>query len=261
EFRHFHPERRKYPTDKTVIMREFGRFADRDDAPYYPINTPVDREMLAAYRELAQAETSDAKVLFGGRMGTYQYLYLHMAIDSALTLWNGGAPSAHGQAPAGEQTVEVGVTDADGDLSDGDVDLLRTETERLDLPPQVTHVEYLVFAEGRDNLNDTVERFAQSDRPDLVSGDTEKWAPGRLLVAVSWDPQRNGIYCGDDVCAAMDLFEGRHLDGALEAMKDPLRRENTAAGLLAGATAAADPTVLAEEEEFPPALGWVLGGI
>ena len=178
-----------------------------------------------------------------------------------LTLWFGGAPSAYGQAPAGEQTVEVGVTDADGDLSDGDVDLLRTETERLDLPPQVTHVEYLVFAEGRDNLNDTVERFAQSDRPDLVSEDTEKWAPGRLLVAVSWDPQRNGIYCGDDVCAAMDLFEGRHLDGALEAMKDPLRRENTAAGLLAGATAAADPTVLAEEEEFPPALGWVLGGI
>src|SRR5699024_12572857 len=84
-----------------------------------------------------------------------------------LTLWFGGAPSAYGQAPAGEQTVEVGVTDADGDLSDGDGDLLRTETERLDLPPQVTHVEHLVFAEGRDHLNDTVGRLAPSDRPGL----------------------------------------------------------------------------------------------
>ena len=86
EFRHFHPERRNYPTDKTVIMREFGRFADRDDEPYYPINTPDDREMLAAYRELAKAETSDAKVLFGGRLGTYQYLDMHMAIGSALSM-------------------------------------------------------------------------------------------------------------------------------------------------------------------------------
>ena len=39
EFRHFHPER-KYPDDKTVIMREFSRFAEREDEPYYPINTP-----------------------------------------------------------------------------------------------------------------------------------------------------------------------------------------------------------------------------
>lgn len=35
EFRHFHPER-DYPSDKTVIMREFSRFATRDDEPYYP---------------------------------------------------------------------------------------------------------------------------------------------------------------------------------------------------------------------------------
>src|SRR5699024_415758 len=96
-----------------------------------------------------------------------------------LTLWFGGAPSAYGEAPTGKQSIRVGATDADGDHSDGDAHLLRTVTERLDLPPQVTHVEYLVFAEWRDNLNATVERFAQSDRPVLVSEDTEKWAPGR----------------------------------------------------------------------------------
>ncbi|MBS6414323.1 MAG: UDP-galactopyranose mutase [Corynebacteriales bacterium] len=89
EFRHFHPERAdRYPKDKTVIMKEYSRFAEEDDEPYYPINTPEDREILAAYRELAAAETADQKVLFGGRLGTYQYLDMHMAIASALTMFD-----------------------------------------------------------------------------------------------------------------------------------------------------------------------------
>lgn len=87
EFRHFHPERDSYPADKTVIMREYGRFAKDDDEPYYPINTPADREMLAEYRRLAKTETAESTVLFGGRLGTYQYLDMHMAIASALTMF------------------------------------------------------------------------------------------------------------------------------------------------------------------------------
>lgn len=87
EFRHFHPER-AYPTDKTVIMREFSRFADDDDEPYYPINTDADRALLAGYRDRAKAETATAKVLFGGRLGTYQYLDMHMAIASALNMYD-----------------------------------------------------------------------------------------------------------------------------------------------------------------------------
>ncbi len=88
EFRHFHPER-NYPNDKTVIMREFSRFAEHDangngDEPYYPINTAQDRERLLAYRELANAEKN---VLFGGRLGTYKYLDMHMAIGSALSMY------------------------------------------------------------------------------------------------------------------------------------------------------------------------------
>ena len=82
EFRHFHPER-DYPEDKSVIMREFSRAAEDDDEPYYPINTASDREMLLRYRELAKRESG---VVFGGRLGTYQYLDMHMAIASALTL-------------------------------------------------------------------------------------------------------------------------------------------------------------------------------
>ena len=84
EFRHFHPER-DYPTDKTVIMHEYSRFAERDDEPYYPVNTPEDRERLLKYRELTDKEP---QVFFGGRLGTYQYLDMHMAIGSALSMWN-----------------------------------------------------------------------------------------------------------------------------------------------------------------------------
>ncbi|QPK83147.1 UDP-galactopyranose mutase [Corynebacterium qintianiae] len=88
EFRHFHPERDNYPADKTVIVKEYSRFAGEDDEVYYPINTPEDREKLLAYRRLAAAESSEKGVLFGGRLGTYQYLDMHMAIAAALTLFD-----------------------------------------------------------------------------------------------------------------------------------------------------------------------------
>ncbi|HAT1131602.1 UDP-galactopyranose mutase [Corynebacterium striatum] len=89
EFRHFHPERKdKYPKDKTVIMKEYSRFAESGDEPYYPINTPEDRTKLEAYRRRAAAEAKENQVLFGGRLGTYQYLDMHMAIASALSMFD-----------------------------------------------------------------------------------------------------------------------------------------------------------------------------
>jgi UDP-galactopyranose mutase len=84
EFRHMHPER-DYPTDRTVIMREYSRFAEKGDEPYYPVNTSEDRAKLLKYRELAQKEPM---VLFGGRLGTYKYLDMHMAIGSALSMYD-----------------------------------------------------------------------------------------------------------------------------------------------------------------------------
>ncbi|MGH3506766.1 MAG: UDP-galactopyranose mutase, partial [Nocardioidaceae bacterium] len=53
--------------------------------PYYPINTAADREKLLQYRELAKHEP---RVLFGGRLGTYKYLDMHMAIGSALSMYD-----------------------------------------------------------------------------------------------------------------------------------------------------------------------------
>jgi UDP-galactopyranose mutase len=99
EFRHFHPER-EYPSDRTVIVREYSRSADTGDEPYYPIDTAEDRAKLTRYRELARAEKD---VLFGGRLGTYRYLDMHMAIASALTMYDNrlrplftGRPSSKG---------------------------------------------------------------------------------------------------------------------------------------------------------------------
>jgi len=84
EFKHFHPERTYLP-GKSVIVHEYSRFAQEDDEPYYPINTAEDRAKLLRYRELAKKEPM---VLFGGRLGTYKYLDMHMAIGSALSMFD-----------------------------------------------------------------------------------------------------------------------------------------------------------------------------
>jgi UDP-galactopyranose mutase len=44
--------------------------------------------MLGRYRELAADEAAKRSVLFGGRLGTYQYLDMHMAIASALSMYD-----------------------------------------------------------------------------------------------------------------------------------------------------------------------------
>lgn len=83
EFKHLHPERENVPG--TVIMREYSRFTDPEDEPFYPVNSIEDREILLKYRgEIAQLKN----VWFGGRLGTYQYLDMHMAIASALSFFD-----------------------------------------------------------------------------------------------------------------------------------------------------------------------------
>jgi UDP-galactopyranose mutase len=84
EYRHLHPER-NYQSGSTFISREFSRFADETDEPYYPVNTEDDRQQLVRYRESIKREKN---VWFGGRLGTYQYLDMHMAIASALTMFD-----------------------------------------------------------------------------------------------------------------------------------------------------------------------------
>jgi UDP-galactopyranose mutase len=83
EFKHLHPERRY--ESKTVIMREYSRFAQKSDEPYYPIGRHEDKRRYDLYRELAAFEQN---VIFGGRLGTYRYLDMHQAIAAALRAYD-----------------------------------------------------------------------------------------------------------------------------------------------------------------------------
>jgi len=84
EFKHLHPESLR-ETQGTVIAKEYSRFAEESDEPYYPINTSVDRSILEQYRRAAKERESNLVV--GGRLGSYQYLDMHMAIASALAVF------------------------------------------------------------------------------------------------------------------------------------------------------------------------------
>lgn len=85
EFKHLHREREIAP-GQTLIAKEYSRWAEQDDEPYYPVNSQEDRNLLAKYRLLTQKEKAN-KIFFGGRLGRYQYLDMHMAIASAITMF------------------------------------------------------------------------------------------------------------------------------------------------------------------------------
>jgi len=82
EPRHLHPERR-YPPDKTLIMREYPK-TDDGEHPYYPVNTTDNQEKLKKY--LAEREKVP-QVLFGGRLGDYKYYDMDQVIGAALNLY------------------------------------------------------------------------------------------------------------------------------------------------------------------------------
>jgi UDP-galactopyranose mutase len=108
EYRHLHPER-SYPKDRTIIVREFSRFAARDDEPYYPIGTAADRQAYLAYSQLAAREE---RVIFGGRLGTYRYLDMHQAIGAALkTFENELRPRLAGSTVRGKTFAMPGARD------------------------------------------------------------------------------------------------------------------------------------------------------
>jgi UDP-galactopyranose mutase len=84
EFKHLHPER-EILEDVTVICREFSRQAEKLDEKFYPIRTVRDMEILQEYRDLSKKLTN---VYFGGRLGSYKYLDMHMAIGQAFELFD-----------------------------------------------------------------------------------------------------------------------------------------------------------------------------
>ena len=78
EHKHFAPWEHH---EKTICYREFSRFCEENDIPYYPIRLVKDKALLQQYVEKANKET---EVTFVGRLGTYRYLDMDVTIKEAL---------------------------------------------------------------------------------------------------------------------------------------------------------------------------------
>jgi len=80
EHKHFAPwESANF--NKTICYREYSREAQPNDTPYYPVNLVAGEDMLPKYMSRVREET---KVTFVGRLATYRYLDMDVAIKEAL---------------------------------------------------------------------------------------------------------------------------------------------------------------------------------
>jgi UDP-galactopyranose mutase len=80
EHKHFAPWETH---EESVSFREYSKLAEEGDTPYYPMRLAEDKELLAQYMELAEAEKG---LSFIGRLGTYRYLDMHVVIGESLDL-------------------------------------------------------------------------------------------------------------------------------------------------------------------------------
>lgn len=67
--------------EKTVISREYSSEWKVGMEPYYPVNDEKNSALYARYRKLADAEEN---VIFGGRLGNYQYYDMDKVVEAAL---------------------------------------------------------------------------------------------------------------------------------------------------------------------------------
>ena len=69
----------------TVITREYPKEWNKGDEPYYPVNDAKNAAVYQRYQKMAEAEEN---VLFGGRLGQYQYYDMDKVIMAALEMAN-----------------------------------------------------------------------------------------------------------------------------------------------------------------------------
>lgn len=67
----------------TVITREYPREWKRGDEPYYPVN---DEKNAMLYQKYVRLASGQKNVLFGGRLGQYQYYDMDKVIAAALEM-------------------------------------------------------------------------------------------------------------------------------------------------------------------------------
>ncbi len=78
EYKYFYEQNSPY----TTISKEYPCWNDQE--PYYPVPNPVNREIYARYRRMAEKLKS---VYFCGRLATYKYLNMDQCIGQALNLF------------------------------------------------------------------------------------------------------------------------------------------------------------------------------
>ena len=69
--------------EKTVISREYSSEWKVGMEPYYPVNNDQNNALFAEYKALAAKEEN---VIFGGRLGNYQYYDMDKVIEAVLQL-------------------------------------------------------------------------------------------------------------------------------------------------------------------------------
>ena len=67
--------------EKTVISREYSSEWKVGMEPYYPVNDAKNSGLYEEYKKLAEAE---GNVIFGGRLGNYQYYDMDKVVEAAL---------------------------------------------------------------------------------------------------------------------------------------------------------------------------------
>jgi UDP-galactopyranose mutase len=100
EHKHFSPWESH---QKTLIFKEYSRYCEENDTPYYPIRLAKEKTQLRQYIDKAKQERN---ITFVGRLGTYRYLDMHVTIAEALDV----AERFLATAPRGE-TMPVFMVD------------------------------------------------------------------------------------------------------------------------------------------------------
>lgn len=71
----------EYKNGLTVITKEYSAECNDSDIPFYPIPWGDGQRMYTQYEELAKSETA---VVFAGRLATYKYLDMWMAVKQVM---------------------------------------------------------------------------------------------------------------------------------------------------------------------------------
>ena len=89
EFLHYHPEMQgAFAKPRgTIVTREYPADWQKGDEPYYPIDTPESRALLAKYQAEVDALNRAAGrplITVGGRLGGYRYYDMDKSVAAAL---------------------------------------------------------------------------------------------------------------------------------------------------------------------------------